>query len=162
VEKLHVITKDGILVASSCLTGTNLYKMKCSTQSAPAQTDEIQYALSTTLMPPDWETWHYRFGHVSYDGLTKLRAHNLTEGFIMNKTSLKPDCIASIQVKQSEKAFGQSSQQKTKPGEMTHMDLWGKYEITSINWSLYYLLMIDDMLHYTMISLRTSKDQAAW
>jgi Integrase core domain len=79
----------------------------------------------------------------------------------MDETSLKPDCIACIEVKQSERPFRQSSKRKMKPGEMTHMDLWGKYDIASINGSLYYLLMIDDASQYMSISFLKSKDQAA-
>ena len=33
----------------------------------------------------NWETWHRRFGHVSYSGLQKLFNKNMVEGF----TSLK-------------------------------------------------------------------------
>jgi GAG-pre-integrase domain len=125
------------------------------------QINKVQYALNNTTTPPDWETWHCRFGHVSYNGSTKLQARNLAEGFTVDKMSLKPNCIACIKAKQSERPFGQSSKRKTKPGEMTHMDLWGKYDIASINGSLYYLLMIDNASQYMSISFLKSKDQAA-
>jgi hypothetical protein len=40
--------------------------------------------------------------------------------------------------------FDKRTEQKTEPGELTHIDLWGKYSITSINGNQYYILFVDD------------------
>src|SRR6267142_3392359 len=53
-----------------------------------------------------------------------------------------------------------SIQRNTTPGELTHIDLWGKYDISSINGSYYYLLMIDDATRYTSLAFLKTKDQA--
>jgi Integrase core domain/GAG-pre-integrase domain len=135
----------------------NLYKVRCS---VPHLKHITEHTLSTANTPLDWETWHCRFGHVSYDGLSKLLAHNLTNGFEVNESSPKPECITCIEAKQSEKPFSQMPNRETTAGEMTHMDLWGKYEIASINGSYYYLLMVDDTSQYTTVTFLKSKDQA--
>jgi Integrase core domain len=80
--------------------------------------------------------------------------------FEINKSSLKPECIACIEAKQSEKPFRQTTNRQTKPGKMTHMDLWGKYKIASINRSYYYLLMVDNTSQHTTLSFLKLKDQA--
>jgi Integrase core domain/GAG-pre-integrase domain len=159
--EIHLFTKDGICIASRPLSSTNLYHIKCKIPHLVNEQQTWQYALNSTSAPPDWEIWHWRFGHVSYDGLTKLLACNLAEGFTVNHASPKPDCIACIEAKQSEKPFGRSMTRETHPGKLTHMDLWGKYEVVSINGAHYYLLMVDNASRHTMVMFLKSKDQAA-
>jgi hypothetical protein len=156
--ELHLFIKNGLCVVHGPLSNMNLYTINCK-MSLPM--NKWQYALNSTSASPDWEMWHRRFGHVSYDSLSKLHTHNLTEGFTINKASPKPDCIACIQAKHSEKPFGQHTTRETHPGELTHIDLWGKYEIASINGAYYYLLMIDDTSRHTTVVFLKSKDQAA-
>ena len=46
----------------------------------------------------------------------------------------KPDCIACTKAKQTVEPFNKtSSNRRTKPSELTHIDIWGKYHIESIN-----------------------------
>ncbi len=49
----------------------------------------------------------------------------------------------------------------TEAGELTHIDVWGKYSVSSINGFQYYLLMVDDASWYIMIEFLKSKDQAS-
>jgi len=49
----------------------------------------------------------------------------------------------------------------TKAGELTHIDVWGKYSVSSINGFQYYLLMVDDASQYVTIEFLKSKDPAA-
>jgi len=41
-----------------------------------------------------------------------------------------------------------------------HVDVWGKYSVTSINGYQYYLLMVDDASQYVTVEFLKSKDQA--
>jgi hypothetical protein len=66
-----------------------------------------------------------------------------------------------IEAKHSRKPFGPSTDRDSSLGELTHIDLWGKYNITSINGSYYYLLMVDNAARYNTIVSLKSKDQAA-
>ena len=43
---------------------------------------------------------------------------------------------------------------------LTHIDLWGKYPVQSINRNQYYILMIDDKSRYTTIRFLKQKSQA--
>jgi len=75
--------------------------------------------------------------------------------------SPKLDCVACTEAKLSEAPYGPASGHQTKPGELTHMDLWGKYNVESIHGNQYYLLMVDDAVHYITVEFLKTKDQAA-
>ena len=49
-----------------------------------------------------WETWHRRFGHISYNGLQKLYDVNR---FNVDTRTPKPDCIACTEAKQHVEPF---------------------------------------------------------
>jgi len=99
-------------------------------------------------------------GHIGYDALHYMCRQQLVEGLLVDQTSPIPDCIACIQAKQTVKPFSPSTQTNTNPGDLTHIDLWGKYNISSINGSYYYLLMIDNATRYTSLAFLKTKDQA--
>ena len=48
----------------------------------------------------------------------------------------------------------------TKPGELTHIDVWGKYSVTSINGNQYYTIFVDDAARFTTIKFMKSKTEA--
>ena len=73
-----------------------------------------------------WETWHKRFGHISYLGLQKLLNLKLVNGFNADTRTPKLDCIACTGSKQTVEPFNESSEQVTEPGELTHINMWGK------------------------------------
>jgi transposase InsO family protein len=87
--------------------------------------------------------------------------HNkkIVNGLNVDTTSPKNDCVACIQAKQSEKPFSIVDRCETQQGELTHMDLWGKYDVASINGSHYFLLIIDDASRYIIVKFLKTKDQ---
>ena len=111
--------------------------------------------------PKSWEIWHQRFGHISYKGLQQLLDENLVEGLAVDTQSPKPDCTACTEAKQSEKPFSVSTCCTTRPGELTHIDVWGKYDVVSINGHQYFVLMVDDVMCYITVEFLKTKDQAA-
>ena len=110
---------------------------------------------------PSWETWHWRFGHISYSGLQQLLDMNLVTGFDVDESSPKPDCPACTKAKQSEEPYRSVSKRATKPGEFTHMDLWGKYEINSINGRRYHILFVNDYFRRISVRFLKGKSEAA-
>ena len=83
------------------------------------------------------------------------------DGLQIDKNSPKPDCIACIEAKLSKAPYSPVSGRPMKPGKLMHMDLWGKYDITSINGNQYYLLMVDDATQYITVKFLKTKDQVA-
>jgi len=158
-----LISPNGTPIASGSMVNNNLYKLRFNYVSYNKDTPntDVQINLSTQAQMFTWESWHRRFRHVSYSSLTKLHTQNLVEGFTIDMDSPKPDCPACIAAKQSEKPFGPPTKRVSQAGKLTHTDLWGKYEIASINGSQYYLLLINDATCYITVRFLKTKDQAA-
>jgi hypothetical protein len=56
--------------------------------------------------------------------------------------------------------FDKRTEQKTEPGDLTHIDLWGKYSITSINGNQYYILFINDAERFSTTEFLKLKGEA--
>ena len=87
--------------------------------------------------------------------------NNLVEGFSINTRTQKPDCIACTESKQTVEPFSKSTKRKTEPGELTHIDLWGKYSIASINGNQYYILFVDDAERFSTMEFLKQKGEAS-
>jgi hypothetical protein len=158
---LRLITKGGTAVAEGKLLSNNLCKMRvrvCATEVQEARTENT-YAAVKTL--ESWETWHKRFGHISYRGLEKLLKDHLVDGFNIDTRTPKLDCIACTEAKQRVEPHQKIVNRHTMPGELTHIDLWGKYDVTSINGNQYYILFLDDASRYMTTRFLKGKDEAA-
>jgi hypothetical protein len=162
---ITLITKDGKSIAKGTKISNNLYKMKVSVREPNATHTKKYTATPQTFMSNEpsqsWETWHNRFGHISYSGLQKLLDLKLVDGFTVDTRTPKTDCVACTEAKQSQKPFSKSTDRTTAPGELTHIDLWGKYDVTSINGNQYYIVLVDDAARYTTIDFLKKKDEVA-
>jgi len=154
---LSLLTKDKRTIARGAKVRNNLYKLRF--KHAPRMTHS-DCAFNATSSSQTWETWHRRFGHVGYSGIKGLLDNKLVDGLQIDQNSPKPDCIACPEAKLSEAPYGPASGRLTKPGELTHMDLWGKYDVASINGNQYYLLMVDNAARYITVKFLKTKDQA--
>jgi gag-pre-integrase-like protein len=108
-----------------------------------------------------WKVWHKFFGHVSYKSLYELHNRQLCKGFDVNTTSDKPNCPACIQEKQTIHPLKGHHITSAEKGCLTHIDLWGKYDITSIRGNQYFLLLIDDATRYVTLKFLKAKLDAA-
>ncbi len=143
---LKLITKGGITITVAKRIENNLYKIQVGVREMATKlhTQDKYETFTTTKSFPSWETWHKRFGHVSYSGLQKLWEKNLVYGFNVNTQMPKPDCVTCTEAKQNEEPHNKEINRQTKPGELTHIDVWGRYEIASINGHQYFILFVDD------------------
>jgi len=155
---LSLLTKDRKPVTRGAKVRNNLYKMTFKHAPETAHSDCMFNAASPSRT---WKTWHQRFGHIGYSGIKKLLNNQLVNGLKIDTNSPKPDCVACTEAKLSETPYGPTLGCLTKPGELMHMDLWGKYDVMSINRNQYYLLMVDDAMHYVTVKFLKMKDQAA-
>jgi hypothetical protein len=96
-----------------------------------------------------------------YSGLWKLLDKKLVDGFNVDDRTLKPDCVACTEAKQHVEPFAKVSKRESKPGELTHIDLWGKYAIKLINGNQYYLFFVDDAKRYVTVKFLKEKSEAA-
>ena len=71
------------------------------------------------------------------------------------------DCVACTEAKQSVILFNKKGEHDTEPGDLTHIDVWGKYDVALINNFQYYLLLVDDASWYVIVEFLKTKDQVA-
>jgi len=85
---------------------------------------------------------------------------DLVEGFTVNTNSSKLNCVACTEAKQTVKPFNNDVIHNSEPGELTHIDLWGKYPVASIHGNIYYILMVDNSTQYITVEFLKLKSQA--
>jgi len=150
-NRLDVPVLKGLKIAS------NIYKFKLT----PINTNKISYTFLSQENKQTWEIWHWRFGHVSYKGLKRLHNNKLLDGFMVDVNTPMPDCTSCIEAKQSVKPYAKQSETvHTNKGEITYMDLWGKYDVMSINGHQYYLVLVDNATWYMTIYFLKGKHEA--
>jgi Integrase core domain len=93
--------------------------------------------------------------------LQKFLDKKLVDGLTVDKCTPKPDCILCTEAKQHVEPFPKVLHSNTQPGELTHIDIWGKYTVQSINNNQYYLLFINDAKHYATVGFLKEKSHAA-
>jgi len=69
--------------------------------------------------------------------------------------------MACIEAKQSVIPFNKGKERDMEPGDLTHVNVWGKYDVASINKFQYYLLFVDDTSQYVTVEFLKTKDQVA-
>ena len=159
-RELALISKKGDVIAKGTLTSNNLIKIRFrhAKQTPPLPVSSYP---SVTQLEQSWDIWHRRFGHVGFSGLQRTLDLCLVTGFSVDCDSPKSDCVACTEAKQSVIPFNKTGEHNTHPGDLTHMDVWGKYDVASINGSQYYLLMVDDASRFVTVEFLKTKDQAA-
>jgi hypothetical protein len=80
---------------------------------------------------------------------------------VLTSISPKPDCVACTEAKQHVEPFPKVTKRLTEPSELTHVDLWGKYTVNSINGNKYYLAMVDNANWYITVNFCKEKSDVA-
>ena len=84
----------------------------------------------------------------------------MVDNLIVDMSTDKPDCVACTEAKLMRAPYGSSSERFTKPGELIHVDLWGKYDKSLIHGNLYYLLLVDNASRFVTVEFLKTKRQA--
>jgi len=127
----------------------------------PCDTSMKTYAYATRKSLQSWETWHHRFSHIGYEGLKYLLDKELVDGLQVDETSSKPDCQACTEAKQSIQPFTKKAKHwSDKNGQLTHIDLSGKFPIVSIDGSHYFINFIDDKSWMVTVEGLKNKNEA--
>ena len=160
--RLSLLSKDGTLMVTGTKTDNNLYKMMVTVRKSPGKTPNgpTPYVFTSTHNTQSWEEWHNRFGHVSYGRLQHMHDKHLVTGLTVDNKSQKPDCIACTESKHTVQPFGKNTERNSKSGDLTHIDLWGKYAIASINGKQHYILFVDDCEKYSTVNFLKQKSEA--
>jgi len=162
---LALITKDGQTVATGRKTKNNLYKMNFVVQTSESTSLETNTKNKTYKVgepAKSWEIWHKRYGHIGIDNLQELLDKRLVDGFTVDTRTPKYDCEACIQAKQHVASFPKTKEgnrEPTKPGELTHTDVWGPYSVRSIHGNLYFITFLDDGTRRPKLRFLKGKDE---
>src|SRR6266850_1967922 len=81
---MSLISPNNTMIAKGTLISNNLYKIAFK-YSLNSDTEQRQFTFVTEVLT--WETWHQRFGYVSYTGLGRLHAQNLVHSFTIDTMS---------------------------------------------------------------------------
>jgi hypothetical protein len=85
--------------------------------------------------------------------------NNIIEGFKPDLKSPKPDCIPCTAAKMSHKLFLATTTQTTKLSQLTHIDLWGKYPVNSIQGHQYYILFVNNYSRHVKVEFLKAKSE---
>lgn len=159
--RLTLFNANGIPVARGNKVKNNLYRMRLAYERKMKEktNENVTYAAHTKS--PTWEIWHKRFGHISYGGLQKIYDLDLVDGFHVDSKSDKPDCVTCTEAKMTEQPYPKTQRRYETPGILTHMDVWGKYDVISINGHQYYLLFVDDATRFTTVTFLKGKNETS-
>ena len=152
---------SGNPVAKGTKIRNSLYKMDLVERWTEIQSATSNLSFATTQEKPSWETWHRHFGHVSYDGLRKLLRGNFVDGLNVDEDSPQLECVTCVESKMAEEPYRGLPERQMNPGALTHIDVWGKYDVTSINGHQYYLPFVDDTTRYITVNFLKRKDEAS-
>jgi hypothetical protein len=99
-------------------------------------------------------TWHRRFGHPGPDALSSLSRSSFIQ-CISNKHDF---CHACQLGKHTRLPFCSSSHRAEHAFDLMHLDLWTS-PVVSVSGSKYYLVILDDFIHYLWtFSLKVKSD----
>eukprot|EP00261_Vitis_vinifera_P033501 XP_019074744.1 PREDICTED: uncharacterized protein LOC100253049 isoform X2 [Vitis vinifera] len=136
--------RDGLYYLVALATEKSLTNHSSSTNQ-PA----CNLAISST------DLWHSCLGHVSPSRLSFIAKNFLN--FSVQSNNACPICPLA---KQSRLPFGTSAISSTKPFEIIHCDIWGRYRHPSLFGAHYFLTIVDDYTRFTWIFLMRHKDEA--
>jgi hypothetical protein len=166
--KLLMNMCNGKTVATGTQITNHLYRLDnfiLQPMAKKLRPQEGQYSnpsvFNATEPTQSWETWHKRFGHLGNSSIQMLHDKNLVIGLNVDLQSPKYDCAACTQAKQHVTPFPKASiEVHTKPGEITHTDLWGKYSVQSIHGNQYFHSFLDDSMRRPSLAFLKHKDHA--
>ncbi|CAI7885475.1 unnamed protein product [Closterium sp. NIES-53] len=119
------------------------------------------YTLATE--PPQNLLWHHRLGHPSPPRLRGMQSRLLVSGLPKSLPPLPPSpappCLPCVEGRQRAAPHSSSFPPTTAPLQTLHMDVWGPARISGQGRERYFLLVLDDYMHYTTVFPLRSKGQ---
>jgi len=111
------------------------------------------------------KTWHNRLGHLSSDKLRILAKEIFCNNQLsvsnsnLNKDlfSIYDECSVCPISKQTKLNFKNSESKSKKPFDLIHIDIWGKFPITTHNGFSFFLTIVEDFSRTTWTYLMNNK-----
>ncbi|CAI7852655.1 unnamed protein product [Closterium sp. NIES-54] len=107
--------------------------------------------------------WHHRLGHPSLPRLRGMHSCLLVSGLPRSLPPLPPSpappCIPCVEGRQRAAPHSSSFPPTTAPLQTLHMDVWGPARVSGQGRERYFLLVVDDYMHYTTVFPLRSKGE---
>ena len=104
--------------------------------------------------------WHQALAHVSADTLN-CSSSMYTDGHLIPRKPNNFHCQDCSLSKSTHSRSKNPHTSATKPFELIHSDLSGKFSVQSLGKAFYYMTFIDDYTRYTWVYILKTKDQAS-
>ena len=103
----------------------------------------------------DQTLWHRRMGHPAFGVLSYLP---FISG-VKDVSTKFGGCDICFQSKQTRELFSESSNKSLGSFDLIHIDLWGRYRVSSSCGTVYFLTIVDDYSRAVWIHLRLEKSE---
>jgi hypothetical protein len=100
--------------------------------------------------------WHARLGHIGQDRMTRLAREGLLGPLAKVNLPTLEHCLAR---KSTRKPFGKGIK-ATVPLELIHSDVCGPMNVRARHKAFYFIMFIDDFIHYGHVYLVSHKSEA--
>ncbi|GAA0160286.1 hypothetical protein LIER_43517 [Lithospermum erythrorhizon] len=125
----------------------------------PLKIESIESSFLAKTKDPSW-LWHYRYGHLSMDGLKALQQKSMFTGLPQLGT-LSQVCEECIVGKQSRSQFPKANSWRAKTVlELVHFDICGPINPASNGGKRYFITFINDFSRKTSIYFLLEKSEA--
>lgn len=120
------------------------------------KTEEAQQAITIT---DNTSLWHRRLGHVNYKTLYEMKQKGVVEGIEGTLEKNGQVCESCIAGKQTRLPHKQQRPKTKRVLELIHSDVCGPISPTTWDDKKYFLTLIDDYTHFTVIYLLETKSE---
>ncbi|CAI7896731.1 unnamed protein product [Closterium sp. NIES-54] len=149
-SSLYTLTTTPPPVSASGHVAASSQVFAAASRSSPA-------SAPCSCRPLSHETllWHHRLGHRSLPRLRGMASHALVSGLPRSLPPLPlgpaPTCVPCVEGRQRAAPHSSSFPPTEAPLQTLHMDVWGPARVRGQGHERYFLLVVDDYLHYTIV-----------
>ncbi|CAI7885029.1 unnamed protein product, partial [Closterium sp. NIES-54] len=132
-------------------------QVAASGQVFAAASRSIPASAPSSCRPLSHETllWHHRLGHPSLPRLRGMAFRTLVSGLPRSLPPLPPGpaptCVPCVEGRQRAAPHSSEFPSTQAPLQTLHMDVWGPARVSGHGHERYFLLVVDDYLHYTTV-----------
>lgn len=153
------IMRDGEAVAAASCTGDLIYYL---TGECARPAGHSALAMSARGETP--LLWHKRFGHLGYDNLVRLRAHDMVSGISTSADEFKAAsaqelCESCAIGKMHRLPFKASESKTTRPLALLHTDVCGPMSVVSKGGNAYFATVLDDYSKLSVVRCIARKSE---
>ncbi|CAI7882476.1 unnamed protein product [Closterium sp. NIES-53] len=140
--------------------GSSLYTLTTASRSTPLSPQlhasaQVATPCECRRLSHDTLLWHHRLGHPSLPRLRSMHSRVLVSGLPRSLPPLPPSpappCVPCVEGRQRAAPHSSSFPPTEAPLQTLHLDVWGPARVRGQDHERYFLLVVDDYMHYTTV-----------